>query len=500
MDSKSGWALAPTGTDATGASRNRPALQRRHVRRFAATAITALLASTLVPVGSAFAATPPAVPNNITIFPDRDFVVADYPTRNGQTATVTVRRAGVITGSAVGTIANGLLEVNHPGGVCWGTNPAVVAAATPDIAAGDVVSVSFPDGTTDTATTQSPTVTSFSQPDANTIVILGDLTAVGGPAAITGNFEQRIIEPALVNTDVGRRDVRALPGPLTAAVTGGYSSGVAFTATTFTATYNFDLAATAAIAAGGQMRAMTWMTTDAAGNRQGITISEFGEVGGPGIGGCPLTNPGAVAPSRPGIGIATADSAAAASAVVRWTRPIQGSAAITSYSIQVLNASGLQVGALRTSLEPGTASGLRAVRVGGLINGQSYHFQVRATNAVGVGPFSPASNVVTPRTTPSAPMIGIASRGAIGGAITAVARWTPPSSSGGSAVNGYVVTALRINAAGQAVWQTSSPVLTHGVRSLNMVLPKGNYRFFVRARNAVGMSPQSARSNVVAAL
>jgi len=129
----------------------------------------------------------------------------------------------------------------------------------------------------------------------------------------------------------------------------------------------------------------------------------------------------------------------------------------------------------------------------------NYRFFVRARNSQGLGAQSVRSNVVTVRTTSSAPVIRTATRGAIGGRITATARWTTPQSNGGLAVNGYVVTALRMNAAGRTVGQTSSRVLTHGVRSLTMTLPKGNYRFFVRARNALGMSAQSARSNLVAA-
>ena len=32
---------------------------------------------------------------------------------------------------------------------------------------------------------------------------------------------------------------------------------------------------------------MSWQLEDADGNRQGLTIAEFGELGGPGMGGCP---------------------------------------------------------------------------------------------------------------------------------------------------------------------------------------------------------------------
>ena len=51
------------------------------------------------------------------------------------------------------------------------------------------------------------------------------------------------------------------------------------------------------LAAEGQMRALSWQVTDGAGNRQGLTISEFGELGGPGFGGCP-SGPAALPPTH----------------------------------------------------------------------------------------------------------------------------------------------------------------------------------------------------------
>ena len=40
---------------------------------------------------------------------------------------------------------------------------------------------------------------------------------------------------------------------------------------------------------------MSWQEEDADGNRQGLTIAEYGEAGGPGMGGCPA-GPGDPAP------------------------------------------------------------------------------------------------------------------------------------------------------------------------------------------------------------
>jgi titin len=197
-------------------------------------------------------------------------------------------------------------------------------------------------------------------------------------------------------------------------------------------------------------------------------------------------------PGAPAIGIATGGNV---SALVRWTAPANGGSAITGYTVRVANAANVQVGALRPA-----AAGATSLTVTGLVNGTAVRFQVRATTAVGTGLFSALSNTVIPATTvPGAPVISPANPGAIGGAITARANWAPPLSNGGSAINGYVVTALRINAAGTVIGQTVSAVQPATARSLTMTLAAGNYRFVVRARNVRGLSALSARSNLVTA-
>ena len=72
-------------------------------------------------------------------------------------------------------------------------------------------------------------------------------------------------------------------------------------------------------------------------------------------------------------------------------------------------------------------------------------------------------------------------------------------SNGGLAINGYLVTALRFNAAGTLVGSVGSSLQGATVRSLTMVLPAGSYRFVVQARNGVGLGAISARSNLVSA-
>jgi hypothetical protein len=71
---------------------------------------------------------------------------------------------------------------------------------------------------------------------------------------------------------------------------GGYTSSLVADGTTFKATYVFDnnaasIAAAQIVFETQVLRALSWVGTDPAGNRLGITISEKGEAGGPGFGG-----------------------------------------------------------------------------------------------------------------------------------------------------------------------------------------------------------------------
>ncbi|WP_236557554.1 hypothetical protein [Arthrobacter sp. 9AX] len=249
------------------------------------------------------------------VFPDRDFVTVEgYQDRIGQTATVEVRRpGGGIVGSAQSVVAAGdvAFEVNHPGGVCWGAGTGL--NVTPDIRPGDVVSIRFGPTEVGATTVQDAYVNADSVLDGTTVTVRGYVAA----GVNKNQMEQRIVEPALKDTGVGRRDVRAVPGPLT--VDAGYRSGLEFDVdgpNTFTATYIFDepnAARLAAEAVGAS--ALAWEAQDANDNRQGLTIAEFREVGGPGMGGCPprgevATVPGSLMPVTPFRALDTRDSTA----------------------------------------------------------------------------------------------------------------------------------------------------------------------------------------------
>ncbi|MGZ8749324.1 MAG: hypothetical protein ACXWYP_00445, partial [Pseudonocardia sp.] len=279
----------PSRTGVTaGVTADPPSERQAGRRRKAVVAglVAAGLVSTTLIIPGIAAAAPPAFPNNIVVFPDRDFVTVEgYQDHIGKTATLEVIRGGQVVGSAQHVVEAGdvAFEVNHPGGACWGEGTDL--KVTPNIAAGDKVVINIDGEELGDTIAGDAAVTAHAIRTGNTVTVTGTI-ATGVPQAQT---EQRIIHPDLKDTVIGRRDVRALPGPIVPSDKGGYSSGLAFgPGNTFTATYRFDTedAAILAAEAGGE-RMMSWQVEDGDGNRQGLTIAEFGELGGPGMGGCP---------------------------------------------------------------------------------------------------------------------------------------------------------------------------------------------------------------------
>jgi hypothetical protein len=180
------------------------------------------------------------------------------------------------------------------------------------------------------------------------------------------------------------------------------------------------------------------------------------------------------------------------SVTVTWRPPLYGSAP-TGYRIRRYAATGTTVQATTT-----VAASARSFTATGLTNGTPYRFDVTAINGWGTGRPSAITSAVIPVTVPSAPTIGTATAGTTGGTITAKAAWTAPSSTGGSPITGYRVTALRVNAAGDVLGTTVSAIRPATERSFSMTLPQtGKYQFTVQAVNAVGNGAASGRSNVV---
>ena len=191
----------------------------------------------------------------------------------------------------------------------------------------------------------------------------------------------------------------------------------------------------------------------------------------------------AAAATPPGAPTVTGAVAGNASVVLSWAPPSStGGSAITGYVvIPYVGTTALTSRSFNSTATTQTVTGLT--------NGTSYRFRVRARNAVGVGPQSAFSAAVTPIGLPGVPTVGTAYAG--NGSV--VLSWSPPSSDGGSPINGYVVvpyvgsTALNSRTFGSALTTQTVTGLTNGT----------TYRFRVRARNAAGLGPQSALSAAV---
>ena len=161
-------------------------------------------------------------------------------------------------------------------------------------------------------------------------------------------------------------------------------------------------------------------------------------------------------------------------AFVWWSAPASdGGSAVATYTV---------------TASPGEAtcatSGALSCTVTGLTIGTAYTFTVTATNGVGTGPASTASDPVAV-TAPDAPSGVVASAGDSEAAVS----WSTPLSDGGSAITGYTVTA----SSGGATCSTSGALSCLVTGLTNDVA----YSFTATATNVVGTSPASAASDPV---
>jgi hypothetical protein len=174
----------------------------------------------------------------------------------------------------------------------------------------------------------------------------------------------------------------------------------------------------------------------------------------------------------------SAQSRTATSANVIFAPPASdGGSPVTGYQVQCASSDG---GVTRTV---SATSSPRAV--GNLTTGTTYACRVRATNAIGYGPYSAytASFLVG---APSEPRDVAASPAS---ASSASVTFAPPSSTGGSTVTGYAAECTSTDGGAAAgVTGPGSPVTVGGLTS------GSTYRCRAAAVNAVGMSPWSAWS------
>ena len=122
--------------------------------------------------------------------------------------------------------------------------------------------------------------------------------------------------------------------------------------------------------------------------------------------------------------------------------------------------------------------------VTGLINGSRYYFRVFAHNAAGNGPSSTVVNQI-PRTVPGRPACGRPGNARV------VLTWTPPSSTGGTAITRY---AIQRSTSPTTGWVYLTTTAASTARSFNATgLTNGvRYYFRISAVNAAGIGTYSA--------
>jgi hypothetical protein len=155
-----------------------------------------------------------------------------------------------------------------------------------------------------------------------------------------------------------------------------------------------------------------------------------------------------------------------------------GGSTITGYTVTAVPPDGIDTDAGTTATNH---------TVIGLTNGTSYSFRVTATNGVGTGPASDASNSITPFTVPGAPSVASIK----GGDRTATVSFSAPTSNRGSAITGYTVTS---SPAGGVDSNAGSLELSHTITGL---VNGTSYTFTVTATNQAGAGPASAPSGSV---
>ncbi|GAB3248614.1 M36 family metallopeptidase [Nocardioides dilutus] len=191
-----------------------------------------------------------------------------------------------------------------------------------------------------------------------------------------------------------------------------------------------------------------------------------------------IVEPTTTVPAAPTV---TGSTPSAGAVSVAFTPGSDGGSAITGYTAECVSTDGGV-----TDTGTGASS---PISVTGLSAGKSYHCRVRATNAVGDGPYSGfGDTVVVPATVPGAPTVTGSTPSA--GAVSVA--FTPPASDGGSAITGYTAECVSTDG---GVTDTgtgaSSPISVTGLSAGK------SYHCRVLATNTVGDGPYSGFGDTV---
>ena len=182
----------------------------------------------------------------------------------------------------------------------------------------------------------------------------------------------------------------------------------------------------------------------------------------------------------PGAPTSAAAASRNVSLLVTFAKPnFDGGTPITHYTASCASSNGGASGSATGAASP--------IIVNGLTNGRTYTCAVTATNAVGTGGSSGASNSSAPAVTvPDPPTITNTVAGNTAMAVT----FTPPNNNGGSGITSYTVSCTSSNggASGSAS-SSSSPITVNGLTNGR------TYTCKVTATSALGTSVPSAPSS-----
>ncbi len=192
-------------------------------------------------------------------------------------------------------------------------------------------------------------------------------------------------------------------------------------------------------------------------------------------------------PSAPAAPTGVSATAAEGGATVTWTAPSPGTSPITSYTITPYIGTAAQPATTIAGSPPASSA-----TITGLKNGTAYTFTVSATNAVGTGPASAASNSVIP-SAPTAPARPTGVAGTPGNA-SAKVTWSAPASDG-SPITSYTITPYAGTTAQPATTIAGSPPASSA--TITGLTNGTTYTFTVAATNAIGTGPASEASNAV---
>ena len=181
-------------------------------------------------------------------------------------------------------------------------------------------------------------------------------------------------------------------------------------------------------------------------------------------------------PSAPGTPTANAGDG---QATITWTAAGNGGSAILNYDLEVEDRDG----GGSTVTDVGVTL---SESVTGLANGTTYRARVRASNAIGDGPWSAWSADFEPGAVPMAPGTPVASTGDA----SISSSWAAPSDDGGFTISNYEMH-LNDETAGTDVYIDTG---SNRTETLNGLANGHTYRLRVRAENSLGTGPWSGWS------